>query len=50
MELVCCCGNCGVFFSGAWRRGAVLSFKVARGVVGLEDEFESLMQVYEAPS
>jgi len=48
--LACDCGTGGAFFSTGGRRTAVFSFKVVRGVVGLEDEFESLMQVFKAPS
>lgn len=42
----CCWGTCGAFFSTGGRRAAVFNFKVVRGVVELEDELESLMQVF----
>ena len=46
----CGWGICGAFFSTGGRRAAVFNFKVVRGVVELEDELESLMQVFETPS
>jgi hypothetical protein len=44
--LLCGCGRVGVLISLGDFRAPIFSLSVARGDVGLEDEFELLMQLF----